>query len=513
MALTESRPGSELEHSHKKYVTSGNSLESFAPGPYGIEDSKNMALHSLMAAAAAAATGSSPGFSLGGTQSSMEHFMTGGANSVAQQDAALFFKAAALQAASLAAVQAQAQAASVSSSSNTTSASTTSSSSLSSLSSDGNTAVSLASLVPLVTHGPNLIDGQQSGRRSVDIDPRTETHSQVDTFKSDSTLSPPPSSQAEHSPPSMGRPTSISPPASALGHTTPLQKLQSLSPNTIIGEQFAAAAAAAGRSLKFSIDNILSPNFGTPMEQAARSMMLQAHYGAAVAAAAAAHQAQNPLLAFYQQMQQQMQEKYVSQQLALVNQSLQLQQQQQQQAALAAATAHFQQQQQQPPRSFANPFASAAAAAAAAGQPANHTTNPKHNFDMNAIHNNNNNNSLLGSRKSGPNHTTILPERKRKRSDSESSEISSISAQSKENPLASVQSPKMIKKEDSKHSSITKVEEPKSPTSVDNDSDKPLDEKIKQPMLWPAWVYCTRYSDRPSSGMFQKFLLFFNFSH
>lgn len=24
--------------------------------------------------------------------------------------------------------------------------------------------------------------------------------------------------------------------------------------------------------------------------------------------------------------------------------------------------------------------------------------------------------------------------------------------------------------------------------------------KSKQPMLWPAWVYCTRYSDRPSSG-------------
>uniref|UniRef100_A0A4W4F5M9 Homeobox protein engrailed-like n=1 Tax=Electrophorus electricus TaxID=8005 RepID=A0A4W4F5M9_ELEEL len=23
---------------------------------------------------------------------------------------------------------------------------------------------------------------------------------------------------------------------------------------------------------------------------------------------------------------------------------------------------------------------------------------------------------------------------------------------------------------------------------------------INQPMLWPAWVYCTRYSDRPSSG-------------
>ncbi|XP_048861987.1 homeobox protein engrailed-1a isoform X2 [Brienomyrus brachyistius] len=24
--------------------------------------------------------------------------------------------------------------------------------------------------------------------------------------------------------------------------------------------------------------------------------------------------------------------------------------------------------------------------------------------------------------------------------------------------------------------------------------------KESQPMLWPAWVYCTRYSDRPSSG-------------
>lgn len=24
--------------------------------------------------------------------------------------------------------------------------------------------------------------------------------------------------------------------------------------------------------------------------------------------------------------------------------------------------------------------------------------------------------------------------------------------------------------------------------------------KDNQPMLWPAWVYCTRYSDRPSSG-------------
>lgn len=25
-----------------------------------------------------------------------------------------------------------------------------------------------------------------------------------------------------------------------------------------------------------------------------------------------------------------------------------------------------------------------------------------------------------------------------------------------------------------------------------------------KPMLWPAWVYCTRYSDRPSSGWWKK---------
>ncbi|MEQ2191424.1 hypothetical protein XENOCAPTIV_028250 [Xenoophorus captivus] len=26
-----------------------------------------------------------------------------------------------------------------------------------------------------------------------------------------------------------------------------------------------------------------------------------------------------------------------------------------------------------------------------------------------------------------------------------------------------------------------------------------------KPMLWPAWVYCTRYSDRPSSGWWKMF--------
>ncbi|KRT85410.1 hypothetical protein AMK59_2312 [Oryctes borbonicus] len=32
-------------------------------------------------------------------------------------------------------------------------------------------------------------------------------------------------------------------------------------------------------------------------------------------------------------------------------------------------------------------------------------------------------------------------------------------------------------------------------------SEKPASSSNNQPMLWPAWVYCTRYSDRPSSGL------------
>ncbi|XP_029444322.1 homeobox protein engrailed-2 [Rhinatrema bivittatum] len=36
--------------------------------------------------------------------------------------------------------------------------------------------------------------------------------------------------------------------------------------------------------------------------------------------------------------------------------------------------------------------------------------------------------------------------------------------------------------------------------SSDSDSSQASSNAGKQPMLWPAWVYCTRYSDRPSSG-------------
>uniref|UniRef100_A0A665X5L8 Homeobox protein engrailed-like n=1 Tax=Echeneis naucrates TaxID=173247 RepID=A0A665X5L8_ECHNA len=40
-------------------------------------------------------------------------------------------------------------------------------------------------------------------------------------------------------------------------------------------------------------------------------------------------------------------------------------------------------------------------------------------------------------------------------------------------------------------------------TSTPSDSDSSQassNQAMSQPMLWPAWVYCTRYSDRPSSG-------------
>ncbi|XP_078083779.1 homeobox protein engrailed-2a [Mustelus asterias] len=36
--------------------------------------------------------------------------------------------------------------------------------------------------------------------------------------------------------------------------------------------------------------------------------------------------------------------------------------------------------------------------------------------------------------------------------------------------------------------------------SSDSDSSQSSSTATSQPMLWPAWVYCTRYSDRPSSG-------------
>lgn len=36
--------------------------------------------------------------------------------------------------------------------------------------------------------------------------------------------------------------------------------------------------------------------------------------------------------------------------------------------------------------------------------------------------------------------------------------------------------------------------------SSDSDSSQASSTPLSKPMLWPAWVYCTRYSDRPSAG-------------
>lgn len=50
---------------------------------------------------------------------------------------------------------------------------------------------------------------------------------------------------------------------------------------------------------------------------------------------------------------------------------------------------------------------------------------------------------------------------------------------------------------------VTEVREEsnKATGPVDLSKTEEKEKKEKAPLLWPAWVYCTRYSDRPSSGM------------
>lgn len=45
--------------------------------------------------------------------------------------------------------------------------------------------------------------------------------------------------------------------------------------------------------------------------------------------------------------------------------------------------------------------------------------------------------------------------------------------------------------------------------SSDSDCSQSNARQTNKPMLWPAWVYCTRYSDRPSSGKNIFYYLFF----
>ncbi|XP_012696074.1 homeobox protein engrailed-1-B isoform X2 [Clupea harengus] len=46
----------------------------------------------------------------------------------------------------------------------------------------------------------------------------------------------------------------------------------------------------------------------------------------------------------------------------------------------------------------------------------------------------------------------------------------------------------------------TRTENPTSVTAGNASNGGAQPSKESQPLLWPAWVYCTRYSDRPSSG-------------
>ena len=50
-------------------------------------------------------------------------------------------------------------------------------------------------------------------------------------------------------------------------------------------------------------------------------------------------------------------------------------------------------------------------------------------------------------------------------------------------------------KNDNKNTTTNNSKSIKKPTTTDD-----LQLKVQQNLPWPAWVYCTRYSDRPSSG-------------
>ncbi|XP_036401525.1 homeobox protein engrailed-1-B-like [Megalops cyprinoides] len=92
-----------------------------------------------------------------------------------------------------------------------------------------------------------------------------------------------------------------------------------------------------------------------------------------------------------------------------------------------------------------------------------------------------------------PSHPTTLCQDSNSSSDSTSSSSSALSSP------ASKQSPG--KPGEGNGNNTSKYEESATSIVVVNASKGGADPvKESQPMLWPAWVYCTRYSDRPSSG-------------
>nr|XP_027206026.1 homeobox protein 2-like isoform X1 [Dermatophagoides pteronyssinus] len=271
-------------------------------------------------------------------------------------------------------------------------------------------------------------------------------------------------------------------PPTALG-SSPLEKLQSLSPNTITlssstqsssslttttsqttsqtvaAVQAAVAAAAAAnsiveqttRALKFSIDNILSPEFGLNKNDFTSRSLFYAYY-------------------------QQFQEKYSCFNLVKSNNN---------------NNSNNQQQQQHQQRSNNNHHVK------------NHSTFNNNNNN----HRNNNNNKLsfdINTLVSSNNHERKT-KKQRKRSDSECSSISSLSNTSTTTRETSSinftngnSNTGMIGDQNNSKDSSSTATTP-TPSIEQSGKEVSLEEKAKQPVLWPAWVYCTRYSDRPSS--------------
>jgi hypothetical protein len=86
-----------------------------------------------------------------------------------------------------------------------------------------------------------------------------------------------------------------------------------------------------------------------------------------------------------------------------------------------------------------------------------------------------------------------LTNKRKHSSDSESSNISSLSTTSR----------------DTLHNNHSNNSNKESQNGrKDTSSPNTLDNGGKPPLVWPAWVYCTRYSDRPSSGESLSFTSF-----
>lgn len=70
----------------------------------------------------------------------------------------------------------------------------------------------------------------------------------------------------------------------------------------------------------------------------------------------------------------------------------------------------------------------------------------------------------------------------------------------------SFDNPRILDEEIPKRRHSTGATDPKFSQNPTQAADGDVSSAAKE--LWPAWVYCTRYSDRPSSGMVPKIFIF-----